>query len=73
MAMRYTMQEMVDLAKKADQKLEQFVHTAAILDEHRENLESQRRSSDEEKTQIDDALNAMNGAVTADTYRCVIA
>lgn len=66
MTIRYTMTEMVQLADKAKQPVDQFVRTAQVIEAHAAKVEAERRSDPSSKEAISAYLNSLDGTLTPD-------
>lgn len=61
MVLRYTMTEMVQLAEKAQQPIDQFIRTAQVIEEYQEHLHSSRVASTDDKAAIKNYLDTFEG------------
>jgi hypothetical protein len=72
MTVRFTLTEMVDMAGKAKQPIDQFIRSAQVYEEHQAKLDADRRANPETKAAISEYLNSLDGTLTPDLSRSEI-
>ena len=66
------MTEMVQLADKAKQPVDQFIRTAQVIEAHAARLDQERRASPDSREAISAYLNSLNGELNLDLSRSEI-
>jgi len=66
MALRCTIPEMREMAKKSGLSTDQYMDAISIYEEYQEKAHSERSANLDDKVLIDNYLNSLNGALSED-------